>query len=81
MIGRDEHNRLTQVKAADETVLANYAYDALGRRIAFEDPVAGTTTRYYYDGQRVIEERDETDALLRCKPPTNPVLSALLPVR
>ena len=54
----DEHNRLTQVKAADETVLANYTYDALGRRIAFEDPVAGTTVRYYYAGQSVIEEYD-----------------------
>ncbi len=32
----DEHNRLTQIKAADETMLANYTYDALGRRIAFE---------------------------------------------
>ena len=54
----DEHNRLTQVKAADETVLANYTYDALGRRIAFEDPVAGTTVRYYYAGPSVIEEYD-----------------------
>ncbi len=70
----DEHNRLTRVyldtdgdAAFDdgETVLANYTYDALGRRIAFEDPVAGVTTRYYYDGQRVIEERDGTDAVTR----------------
>ena len=61
----DEHNRLIQVKAADETVLANYAYDALGRRISFEDPVAGVTTRYYYDGQRVVEERDGSDTRTR----------------
>ncbi|HNU46523.1 MAG TPA: hypothetical protein PKH26_14650, partial [Phycisphaerae bacterium] len=61
----DEQNRLTQVRAADDTVLANYAYDAFGRRIMFEDPVAGTTTRYYYDGQNVIEERDGGDALVR----------------
>jgi len=61
----DEQNRLIQIKAADETVLANYTYDALGRRIVFEDPVAGFTTRYYYDAQSVIEERDAADARLR----------------
>ncbi|HUU83202.1 MAG TPA: hypothetical protein VM243_06825, partial [Phycisphaerae bacterium] len=56
----DEHNRLIQVKATDPevVVLANYTYDALGRRIVFEDPVAGVTTRYYYDGHSVIEERN-----------------------
>ncbi len=61
----DEHNRLTQIKAADGTVLANYAYDALGRRVMFEDPVAGVTTRYYYDGHSVIEERDGSDTRTR----------------
>jgi YD repeat-containing protein len=61
----DEQNRLIQIKAADDTVLANYTYDALGRRIVFEDPVAAVTTRYYYDGQSVIEERDAADARLR----------------
>jgi|GEM_PF-2155711 len=54
----DEQNRLTQIKASDQTVLANFTYDALGRRIVFENPVAGVTTRYYYDGKSVIEERD-----------------------
>jgi len=39
-------------------VLANYTYDGLGRRITFNDPVAGFTTRYYYDGQSSIEERN-----------------------
>jgi RHS repeat-associated protein len=61
----EEHNRLTQIKAADETVLANYTYDALGRRITFNDPVAAVTTRYYYDGQSVIEERNGADARVR----------------
>jgi YD repeat-containing protein len=67
----DEQNRLTQVQKADSTVLANYTYDALGRRMTFQDAVAGTTTRYYYDGQAVIEERNgacpgaNCDALLR----------------
>ena len=61
----DEQNRLIQIKASDDTVLANYNYDALGRRIVFEDPVAAVTTRYYYDGQSVIEERDAADARVR----------------
>ncbi|MBN1490964.1 MAG: hypothetical protein JXA69_13685, partial [Phycisphaerae bacterium] len=57
---------LTEIRAADNsTVLARYRYDALGRRVMFEDPVAGTLTRYYYDGQSVIEERDGGDARLR----------------
>ena len=61
----DERNRLTEVRASDDTVLANYTYDALGRRISFEDPVAGVTTRYYYAGQQVIEERDASDTRVR----------------
>ncbi|MCK4660485.1 MAG: hypothetical protein KAV82_13265 [Phycisphaerae bacterium] len=61
----DEQNRLIQIRAADDTVLANYTYDALGRRISFEDPVAGVATRYYYAGQSVIEERDASDVLAR----------------
>lgn len=62
----DEQNRLTQIRApGGVTVLANYAYDALGRRVLFEDPVAGITTRYYYDGPSVIEERDGSDVRVR----------------
>jgi len=61
----DEHNRLIRITAADETVLARYQYDALGRRIVFEDPVAETTTRYYHDGHSVIEERDAADVRVR----------------
>ena len=62
----DEQNRLTEIRADNgTTVLARYRYDALGRRVTFEDPVAGTVTRYYYDGSRVIEERDAGDARLR----------------
>jgi YD repeat-containing protein len=60
----NEANRLSQVRAADgTTVLAGYTYDALGRRITAT--IGGTTTRYYYDGQTVIEERDGGDARLR----------------
>ena len=51
--------------AYPNTVLANYTYDALGRRITFNDPVAPTATRYYYDGQSVIEERSAADTRVR----------------
>jgi len=51
--------------AAAGQVLANYTYDALGRRISFQDPVAGVTTRYYYDGSNVIEERNAADVRVR----------------
>jgi len=61
----DEHNRLKQIKNIGNTVLANYTYDALGRRIMFNDPVAAITTRYYYDGTSVIEERNASDVRLR----------------
>ena len=60
----DAYDRLTQVRAG-AVVLANYTYDALGRRAVFEDPVRGTTVRYTYDGSNVIEERNASDALLR----------------
>jgi YD repeat-containing protein len=33
---------------------ATFEYDALGRRIETVDAIAGTTTRYYYDEQRVV---------------------------
>jgi len=61
----DELNRLTQIRNASSTVLANYTYDALGRRITFNDPVAAVTTRFYYDGRSVIEERNAADTRVR----------------
>jgi RHS repeat-associated protein len=60
----DAYDRLTQVRGG-AVMLANYTYDALGRRAVFEDPVRGTTVRYTYDGSNVIEERDAADALVR----------------
>jgi hypothetical protein len=33
---------------------ATFEYDALGRRIEKVDAIARTTTRYYYDEQRVV---------------------------
>jgi RHS repeat-associated protein len=49
----DMENRLTKVSRSDSTVVATFEYDALGRRIEKVDAIAGTTTRYYYDDQRV----------------------------
>jgi RHS repeat-associated protein len=46
-------NRLTKVSRSDSTLVATFDYDALGRRIEKVDTIAGTTTRYYYDDQRV----------------------------
>lgn len=45
--------------------MAAYRYDALGRRIEYVDYTRGVTTRYYYDGQNVIAEYDESDAVQR----------------
>jgi len=36
--------------------LADYRYDALGRRIEFIDHIRGITTRYYHDGQSIVAE-------------------------
>ncbi len=61
----DEANRLIEIKAPspNETVLAAYSYDALGRRAVAT--IGTTTTRYYYDGQNVVEERDGSENRLR----------------
>jgi RHS repeat-associated protein len=46
--------------STEDTVAATYQYDALGRRIAKTVYPGGTptVTEYYYDGPRVIEERN-----------------------
>lgn len=59
----DEQNRLVEVRDAGSATLAEYEYDALGRRVSAT--IGGATTLYYYDGQRVIEERDAADAVAR----------------
>ena len=52
----DYENRLTRVtRKSDSTILGHYKYDALGRRV--EKQASGTTTAYYYDENRVIEEQ------------------------
>ena len=48
--------------AHDSVTLAEYAYDALGRRIEKYDPCdSGERTQYYYDGWRVLSEHDGDD--------------------
>jgi len=57
----DEENRLTQVKRrADNRLVGQYQYDALGRRVAkiASSGRASTVTRYFYDDARIIEERN-----------------------
>jgi len=44
-------------KDNDTKVNAAYECDALGRRIETVDAIAGTTTGYYYDDQRVAVQR------------------------
>ena len=53
----DAWNRLTEVhNAYDDSLVAAYAYDGQGRRIA--KTVGDTTTHYYYDTSwRVVEEQ------------------------
>jgi hypothetical protein len=50
-------------KDSGNNVAAEYTSDALGRRIEIEkqDVAAGLTTRYYYDGHRVLLETDGGD--------------------
>ena len=53
----DHDNRLTKIKKdSGTTTVAEFTYDALGRRIEAIDSLAAATTRYYYDGWRVLSE-------------------------
>jgi hypothetical protein len=63
-------NRLVRVRrAADDSLLADYAYNALGRRVLKVDysqtptPPPSDVTRYIYDTYDVIGEYDGSDAL------------------
>jgi len=58
----DHENRLTCVADASGA-LADYTYDALGRRI--QTIANSTTTRYYYDNWRVLAETDDQAAIQR----------------
>jgi RHS repeat-associated protein len=58
----DHLNRITAIKKNnDDNLVAEYTYDAMGRRVEKYDAVgAGTKTRYYYDNQRVLLETEDT---------------------
>ena len=62
----DSRNRLRRATRKGDGVVGEYFYDAMGRRIRREvnnsEPLNGTTD-YYYDGNRVVEERDENNVL------------------
>ncbi len=58
----DHEDRLTRVSGVSGA-LADYTYDALGRRI--QTIANSTTTRYYYDGWRVLTETNGTDVAQR----------------
>ncbi len=63
----DSLNRLKRVtRDVDSMIVGEYAYDALNRRVERMVTNSGAldgTTRYYYDGNQVIEERDAGETL------------------
>ena len=70
----DYENRLTRIEQGteqDPCTVADYTYDALGRRVEkLEYDTSGapsSTTQYYYDGWRVLRETnpDDSDVALR----------------
>ena len=50
---KENRNKLLKNRKKNAITLATFAYDALGRRIEKVDAIESTTTRYYYDDQRV----------------------------
>ncbi|MFC1783126.1 hypothetical protein ACFL02_06030 [Planctomycetota bacterium] len=61
----DYENRLTQILDDANDVVANFAYDALGRRIEVHDVVANPNTRYYNNNWQVLSEYDDNNTYLR----------------
>jgi len=63
----DANDQLQQVKnRTTGAVLASYRYDAFGRRVEkllLTAPLSARVTRYYYSDQRIIEERNVSDAV------------------
>ncbi|MCK4292774.1 MAG: hypothetical protein KAY65_06220 [Planctomycetes bacterium] len=59
----DYENRITKVIKAGPTTVAEFAYDALGRRIKKVDSAAGTTNIYYYNDkwQVLCDYNDSND--------------------
>jgi len=55
----DYENRPVKITDSDDSTVAEYAYDALGRRIRKIDSAASDTTVYYYNNHwQVVEEYD-----------------------
>jgi RHS repeat-associated protein len=57
----DEENRLTKVtRNSDSSVVGQYEYDALSRRVQKIATPGGTsvTTQYFYDNARIVEEQN-----------------------
>jgi len=53
----DYENRIAEINDVNGTVVAEFAYDALGRRIRKIDSNSSQTTLYYYnDGRQVLCE-------------------------
>ncbi len=62
----DFKNRLAEVRVQQTgAVLAQYAYDAFDCRTEKLLPGPGVRTRYFYDGERCIEERNGADQVTR----------------
>jgi RHS repeat-associated protein len=62
----DYENRIIEIKDSSNNDVAEFAYDALGRRIKKYDAVAGQTTYYYYnDKWQVFAEFDGDDDVQR----------------
>ncbi|MEA5536936.1 RHS repeat-associated core domain-containing protein [Crocosphaera sp. XPORK-15E] len=62
----DSRNRLRIATRKGDGVVAEYLYDAMGRRIRKEVSNSGANdgvTDFYYDGNRVVEERDGSNVL------------------
>jgi RHS repeat-associated protein len=61
----DEENRLIRVRRnTDSAIVGWYQYDALGRRVVKVASASDTftTTRYFYDDTRAVEEQDDRGA-------------------
>lgn len=60
----DAWNRLVRVNDANENIIAEYTYDALGRRIT--ETKQGVTTHFYHDdaGRVILETADDPQSML-----------------
>jgi len=62
----DYENRLVKILNDSNTAVAEYAYDALGRRIKKEDSLTGETTVYYHNNNwQVLCDYNDSDVFQR----------------